>query len=146
MKRRAFLIMSAATAVLAACGQDVQAKGTVQLYKQPTCGCCGIWGEYMQEHGYVVESHALADLNPVKRKYRIPKRLESCHTAVVDGYVVEGHVPVEVIDKLLTQGPDIDGIALPRMPSGSPGMPGQKRGTWTIYAIKGGKYSVYTKV
>jgi hypothetical protein len=146
MKRRVFLVMSAASAALAACGQDVQAKGKVELYKQPTCGCCGIWGEYMQEHGYAVESHALADLDPIKRKYRVPRPLETCHTAVVDGYVVEGHVPVEVIDQLLLRRPDIDGIALPRMPSGSPGMPGKKRETWIIYAIKDGKYSEYTKI
>ncbi|MDH3439091.1 MAG: hypothetical protein OEN48_19205 [Betaproteobacteria bacterium] len=146
MKRRSLLIMSAVSVAVAACGQDAQAKGTIQMYKQPTCGCCGIWGKYMQEHGYVVESHALADLSPVKRKYRIPKALETCHTAVVDGYFVEGHVPVEIIDQLLAQRPDIDGIALPRMPSGSPGMPGKKRGTWIIYAIKDGKHSVFAKV
>jgi hypothetical protein len=100
----------------------------------------------MEDHGYLVESHALVDLNPVKRKHRIPKPLETCHTAVVDGYVVEGHVPVEVVERMLAERPDIDGIALPRMPAGSPGMPGKKRGTWTIYAIKDGGYSVFEKI
>ena len=102
MKRRAFLIMSGVGVNLAAfAGQVAQAKGVVQMYKRPACGCCGIWGEYLQEHGYVVETHALANLNPIKSKYRIPGVLETCHTAVIDGYVVEGHVPVEVIDRPL---------------------------------------------
>ena len=75
-----------------------------------------------------------------------PSELESCHTARIGGYTVEGHIPAKVVDKLLAERPQIDGIAMPGMPDGSPGMPGLKRDTWTIFALKRGSYSVYTRI
>lgn len=104
------------------------------LYKSPYCGCCGGWGQYMSAHGYDVESVNMEDMSTVKSDYDIPSELESCHTSVVEGYVVEGHIPNEAIEKLLAERPDIKGIGMAGMPSGSPGMPGIKE-DFMIYEI-----------
>ncbi|WP_244531627.1 DUF411 domain-containing protein [Halogranum amylolyticum] len=77
------------------------------------------------------------DIVRVKEKYGVPEDLRSCHTLVLEDYVVEGHVPVQVIGRLLTETPSIDGVALPGMPAGTPGMGGTKQGPWTVYAIGG---------
>ena len=100
----------------------------------------------MMSQGFEVDIETVNNLDIIKAQYNIPKNLESCHTAIVGDYIVEGHIPIEIIDKLLNEKPDIDGIALPRMPSGSPGMPGPKRGEWIIYSIKDGQYSEYIRV
>jgi hypothetical protein len=146
MKRRNFIAATGSALVLAACGRDAVAKGTMEVYKQSSCGCCKIWVEYMEDNGYTVNIHNLYDVSPKKREYRVPRSVQSCHTTRVGDYTVEGHVPVEVVDRLLAERPVIDGVALPGMPTGSPGMPGRKTGTWTVYAIKDGRSSVYTRV
>ena len=74
-------------------------------------------------------------MGAIKERYGVPRNLESCHTEIIGGYFVEGHMPIEAIEKLLSERPDIRGIALPGMPSGSPGMPGPKTEPWTIYAV-----------
>jgi hypothetical protein len=146
MKRRTILVAALSSAALAACGRAAQAKATVEVYKSATCGCCGGWVEDMREHGYAVNAHNVSDLDAVKRKHRIPKRLASCHTALIDGYVVEGHIPAKYIDELLSERPPIDALALPGMPAGSPGMPGRKDRKWTLYAITKSKVTVYKRV
>ncbi len=146
MKRRQFIVLTGSTFVLAACGQAAQAKATLEVYKQSSCGCCKVWAEYMEDHGYIVNVHNVTDVAPMKREYGVPKSLESCHTTRVGGYTVEGHVPAEVVDRLLAEQPSIAGIALPQMPAGSPGMPGKKRGKWTVYEIKNGRRRVYTRI
>lgn len=110
----------------------------IVVYKSPLCGCCHQYEEYLRQHGMRVVSVAVDDPTPYKPDGLAP-HYWSCHTAVVDGYFVEGHVPVEAIVKLLQESPDIAGIALPGMPSGSPGMPGEKNGQWTIYALRNGQ-------
>ncbi len=82
-------------------------------------------------------------MSSIKRKYQIPQNMESCHTAVIAGYFVEGHMPIEAIEKLLEEKPDIDGIALPGMPTGSPGMPGQQTEAFKIYALSAGTASEF---
>ena len=82
----------------------------------------------------------------IKSQYQIPAEMQSCHTSVIDDYFIEGHVPMEAIEKLMNEKPDIDGIALPRMPSGSPGMPGVKTETWIIYSLKDGQYEEFMRV
>jgi len=146
MKRRTLIIAGAGTLLVSACGSEVEAKETIQLYKLASCGCCSGWAAYMEEHGYEVETHEVASVDPIKREHGIPAAAQSCHTALVGGYAVEGHVPVEMVDRLLKERPNIDGIALPRMPAGSAGMPGRKRGVWTIYAIKDGKTSLFERI
>lgn len=94
----------------------------VTVYKSPTCGCCKRWVDYMRRHGFRVVSKDTSDVGAVKSKLGVPATVHSCHTAVVGGYVVEGHVPVDVIQRLLSERPDIAGIAVAGMPAGSPGM------------------------
>ncbi len=101
---------------------DAQLVRTMTVYKSPTCGCCSEWIAYVEEHGYEVTVENVADLNPIKAEYAVPPAMQSCHTAIIDGYVVEGHVPVEDIERLLTERPAVIGIAVPGMPVGSPGM------------------------
>jgi len=118
------------------------------VYKSPTCGCCKKWVEHMQKSGWTVTAHDVPDVGVYKKRYGVPDALGSCHTAIVtSGYVIEGHVPADVIDKLVAQRPgDIVGLAVPGMPQGSPGM---ETGTTEKYDIvafdKAGKTKVYAK-
>jgi len=105
------------------------------VYKSPNCGCCGVWASYMKKEGYEVETKNIQDMSAIKQELGVPYELESCHTAEVGGYVVEGHIPNEAIQKLLVEKPDIKGIGMPGMPSGSPGMPGPKTDDFVIYEI-----------
>lgn len=107
-------------------GQAQAASRQVVVYKSPLCGCCGGWVEYMEKHGYAVEVHDLDDVEAVKQKLGVPAEHWSCHTATIGEYVVEGHVPVEAIEKLFAEKPPVAGIASPGMPMGSPGMNGPK--------------------
>lgn len=100
----------------------VQQANKVVVYKTPTCGCCGKWVDYMRANGFTVEVHDQADVTPIKRAAGVPEALESCHTAQIGGYVVEGHVPVESIRRMLRERPAIAGIAVAGMVTGSPGM------------------------
>ena len=86
------------------------------------------------------------NMQSIKTKYDIPKNMESCHTSIIDNYFVEGHIPLEAINKLLIEKPLIDGIALPNMPSGSPGMPGIKRETFVIYSITNGQIGEFMRI
>lgn len=92
------------------------------VYRTPTCGCCGAWVERMQAKGFHIQDHVIDDVDAIKVQNGLPERLESCHTALIDGYVVEGHVPAEDIQKLLKERPHVLGISAPGMPMGSPGM------------------------
>lgn len=111
----------------------------VTIYKSPTCGCCGQYVSYLEENGFQVDTIIDSDINPIKSKYKIDRDMESCHTAIIENYFIEGHVPIDAINKLLAERPDIDGISLPKMPLGSPGMPGSKQEPFKIYGIKDGK-------
>lgn len=92
------------------------------VHPTPSCGCCKNYEAYLRRHGYEVQSVVAEDLDPIRADYGIPRSAESCHTSIIDGYAVEGHVPVEAIDSLLASRPDISGIAVPGMPENSPGM------------------------
>lgn len=96
--------------------------GAMTVYKSPYCGCCDAWVHHLRESGFNVVVTDMDDVTPVKRHYRIPTRLHSCHTAVVAGYVIEGHVPAEDIMRLILEAPSGTGLAVPGMPIGSPGM------------------------
>ena len=103
-------------------GSEASAQPLVTVYKSPTCGCCEDWITHMEENGYVVEAHDTNDLVALKTENHVPSQLQSCHTAIIDGYVIEGHVPAEDINQLLAERPDVAGLAVPGMPVGSPGM------------------------
>ena len=94
----------------------------VVVHKTPTCGCCGLWVDHVREAGFPVEVHDMDDLGPVKQRLGIPYGKGSCHTAEVDGYAIEGHVPAQDIKRLLAERPEARGLVLPGMPMGSPGM------------------------
>lgn len=98
------------------------AERTMIVHKDPLCGCCTTWAEQIEAAGFVVEQRPTSLMAQVKAALGVPDDLVSCHTAEIDGYVVEGHVPVSAIEALLAQRPDVDGIAVPGMPMGSPGM------------------------
>ena len=95
---------------------------TVLVYKTPTCGCCNGWIEHLRAAGFTVDARNTTDLMTIKMDAGVPSGMMSCHTALVDGYVVEGHVPAEQLKRLLTERPELAGIAVPGMPAGSPGM------------------------
>jgi hypothetical protein len=92
------------------------------VYKNASCGCCGSWIDHMKEAGYTVEVHDVEDLNSIKQQNGVNGSLASCHTAIIDGYVVEGHVPAEDVTRMLAERPAILGLSVPGMPIGSPGM------------------------
>src|SRR5829696_10192396 len=98
------------------------ARPHLTVYKSPTCGCCAKWVEYMEANGFTAAVTNMPDVSPIKMKHGVPPRLVSCHTTLVGGYVVEGHVPVEDVRRLLKEKPAIVGLAAPGMPAGSPGM------------------------
>lgn len=101
---------------------DVEESRLVTVYKLPTWGCCGDWTEYLKGNGFNVKTEDVQSLVEIKAEYQVPLEFQACHTAIVDGYVIEGHVPVSEIERLLSERPDVIGIAVAGMPAGSPGM------------------------
>lgn len=135
----------ASAAAVAAASQEAGSREIV-VYKTVTCGCCSDWSEYMEGHGFKVRTEDVTDLTAIKLENGLPPGLQSCHTALVDGYVVEGHVPVEPILRMLEERPEIAGLAVPGMPTGSPGMevPGRPADSYDIIAFdREGNTSVY---
>lgn len=108
----------------------------VVSFRSPTCGCCLGWVEHMRTQGFQVEDNVVEDIEAVKREHNIPTDLASCHTAIVNGYVVEGHIPAADVSRLLIEKPDVVGIAVPGMPIGSPGMEsGDIRQPYAVYTF-----------
>ncbi len=128
-------------------GDTVAGLPPVILYKSESCGCCDLYNKYLEGEDYAVTVNLLDDVAPIKDKYNIPRQVQSCHTLIIGDYFVEGHVPVEAIQKLLAEKPDVKGIALPGMPAGSPGMHGSRAGKFTIYAVgKDGSINEFMKI
>jgi len=135
-----------ATPAMAAVTAD-QPLPKVVVYKTAACGCCEGWVEHLQAAGFEVDARNVVDLMTIKRDAGVPASNSSCHTALVDGYVVEGHVPADVIKRLLAERPGITGIAVPGMPTGSPGMEGPGAMPYDVLAIdRQGRNTVYTTV
>ena len=99
-----------------------QSVGTVEVFKSPSCGCCGKWVEHLRQNGFQVQTHDVNDISATRKQLGMPDQLGSCHTARIGGYVVEGHVPASDIRRLLKDRPKALGLAVPSMPPGSPGM------------------------
>lgn len=119
----------------------------ITIYKTPNCGCCTVYTSYANNQGLNVNVEEVSSLEFIFSKYNVSNELLSCHVSEIGGYIVVGHVPLEAVEKLLTEKPDIVGISLPDMPSGSPGMPGQKNGEWVIYSIQNdGGYTEFTRI
>lgn len=103
-----------------ATGQSRQA--TIEVYKSPTCGCCSKWVDHLRASGFTVRTTDTEAMDELKASHRIPRQVQSCHTALLSGYVVEGHVPAADVQRLLKERPAIAGLGVPGMPIGSPGM------------------------
>lgn len=112
------------------------ADALVRVHKSPTCGCCTAWVGHLRDAGFRVEVEDTNDLPAVKREAGVPFDLQSCHTAVVEGYVVEGHVPAEDVRRLLAERPEVRGLAVPGMPVGSPGMEGPNPQPYDVIAFR----------
>ena len=125
---------------------NINTKQVVEVFKTPSCGCCYGYVLFLEEEKFKVKQTDMRSLHTIKQKYNIPVEMQSCHTTIMGRYFIEGHVPFEAVDKLLKEQPDIDGIALPGMPIGTPGMPGDKDEPYVIYQLKDGKSSVFMTI
>lgn len=132
---RLFPMLLATTLTLGVVLPVAAAERQATVYKDPNCGCCTGHAEVLRRHGYQVTVVETDNIAAVKRTANVPDALQSCHTTLIDGYVVEGHVPVAAIDKLLAERPAVRGIALPGMPQGSPGMSGVKEEPFVTYTF-----------
>ena len=121
-------------------------KLSVEVFKTPSCGCCYGYVLFLEKEKFNVKQTDMRSLHSIKQKYNIPLEMQSCHTTIIGKYFIEGHVPLEAVNKLLKEQPNIDGIALPGMPIGTPGMPGKKEGPFVVYQIIDGKFSIYMTI
>ena len=119
----------------------------ITVYKTSTCGCCAKWVDHMRANGFTAEVHDVPSTAPYRQKFGVPERLMSCHTAVVSGYAVEGHVPAADVQRLLKSKRKVKGIAVPGMPIGSPGMEqGSRQDAYAVLAFdEQGRISEFTK-
>jgi hypothetical protein len=145
-------VVAVAVAALACLGivaaQQPRSGPLVEVFKTPTCGCCSKWVEHMSANGFNVRTTDLNDVGPIKTARGVPDQLQSCHTAVVNGYVVEGHVPAADVHRLVKEKPAVAGIAVGGMPVGSPGMeyPGTKPQAYDVVSFdKAGATRVFAK-
>ncbi len=102
--------------------ENYEGPGEITVYSDPNCGCCSKWVSHLEKHGFNVTDIKSGNIGMIKGKYNLPPELASCHTAIIDGYVIEGHVPADDIKRLLNSRLDIRGLSVPHMPVGTPGM------------------------
>lgn len=120
-------------------------KEEIMVYKSATCGCCKKWVKHLESEGFNVKTKNISNLQPIKNKAGVERQFQSCHTAKIGGYFIEGHVPAADIKKLLKNKPVIKGLAVPGMPMGSPGMEGHRKDNYNVLAIdKNNKATVYS--
>ncbi len=132
-------------AVFSIISDNINPKTEAVVYKSLICGCCEGF-IYELKKNFNVNIKVMDDISSIKNQYNIPPEMESCHTTVINGYFIEGHVPIEAINKLLEEKPEIDGIILPGMPAGSPGMSGLKKESFKIYSLKEGITSEFMEI
>ena len=141
------VVMAQRTGVFVSNSEGISAPDKkVTVFKSPTCGCCGKYINHLEKNGYDVETVMTNDMESIKAEHSIPGSMESCHTMIIDDYFVEGHVPLVAVDKLLEEKPDVDGIALPGMPSGSPGMPGPQTEPFNVFTVTDGQASSWLQI
>jgi hypothetical protein len=124
--RQTSLVAVMLIAMISGCSKESDAQ-TITVYKSPTCGCCKNWIAHLEDNGFKVIAHDTRNMDSVKREQGVPASMASCHTALVDGYIIEGHVPAAAIKRLLKEKPAVAGLAVPGMPMGSPGMEGPRK-------------------
>lgn len=144
MKRRQFFAMALVPiATMMKIGAAV-AQPAVTVFKVKTCGCCGKWVEHLRTNGFDVKVQEVSDNSEYRHRYGVPDKLQSCHTAIVDGYAIEGHVPASDIQRFLRERPKAKGLAVPNMPAGSPGMEGSGSEAYSVFIFDDqGRSSVY---
>ena len=149
------MLVGPGASVLAACGgsgaersqASAPARGTaVTLYRQEGCSCCATYADYLRDNGFTVDMNTVDDLDPIREEHGVPEAGVGCHTSVIDDYVVEGHVPVEAIDRLLSERPAFDGISVIGMPTNSPGMGDPNGEPLEILSIRDGRVAAYMSV
>ncbi|MEX0907072.1 MAG: DUF411 domain-containing protein [Gemmatimonadota bacterium] len=159
MNRRRVARLALAALLPVACGRgevdtaaelahaaNAAAGDTVVVYKTPTCGCCTKWVDHMRENGFAVVTHDLDNLEPIKRQLGVPAGRISCHTARVRGYTLEGHVPADLVQRMLAEEPRIKGLTVPGMPMGSPGMEGLYKDDFQVLSFdEAGRTEVYAE-
>ncbi|MCA1404295.1 DUF411 domain-containing protein [Ensifer sp. IC3342] len=135
------------TSILLGATPALAGEKDVMLYKNPECGCCEGYADYLRQNGFNVTVKATHDLAQMSRDAGIPDEAQGCHLSMIDGYVVSGHVPIGTVNKLMTERPDIKGVTLPGMPMGSPGMSGTKQAPFEMLEINksGGVGGVYAR-
>jgi hypothetical protein len=141
-------ILAAGLIPQVACSDAAKQEGleSITVYKSPTCGCCSKWVSHLQANGFEVEAIDLQDMKSVKAEVGISRQLSSCHTAKTGGYVIEGHVPVDDIKRLLKERPDVAGLTVPGMPMGSPGMEGHRKDNYDVLTFtKTGETAVFSR-
>ena len=142
------LMLTAVALLLISCNASEQVLATeVVMYKDPNCGCCGDWARHLESEGFTVTEKLSDDMASVKREHGVAPDIASCHTAIIDGYIIEGHVPADDIKRLLKERPEVTGLSAPGMPMQSPGM--QKEGLppkgYDVLSFdKSGKRAVYS--
>ena len=139
-------LIGGATGVFSSNAEPAGNRGKVTLYKNPQCDCCEAYASYLGHHGFDVKVIPTNDLTVMGEKYGITDASQPCHLSLIGDYVVGGHIPTEVIDRLFSEKPQITGINLPGMPQGTPGMPGTKPARLTIYEIAKGSQKVYATI
>jgi hypothetical protein len=147
--RRTCLAVVMAMSVVGVSSHAQSPSRAVAVYKTPTCGCCALWVKHLEQHGFTTKITDMASLEDVKAANHVPRQTRSCHTAIVDGYVIEGHVPAADVQRLLKERPKgVIGLAVPGMPIGSPGMEvqGVKPQPYSVLAFdKAGTITVFAR-
>lgn len=151
--KAALLIIGLTTSLLCVAqtpwSKITQASGVrdITVYRSESCGCCGDWLEHLREHDFNVTDNKVQDMGAIKKRFGVPIKLASCHTAIIDGYVIEGHVPADDIKRLLRDKPDVAGLSVPGMPVGTPGMEmGERRDPFSVIQFKnGGQAELYRR-
>jgi len=140
------VLIGGVTGISSPSAEPIADRGQVTLYKNPECGCCEGYADYLRNNGFKVTAVPTNDLTGMGEKYGIPDSLQPRHISLIGGYVVGGHIPIEVLNRLLLEKPQSAGITLPGMPEGTPGMPGKRPGPLQIYAIGIGPPKVYATI
>ena len=146
MKHGNALALAAIVILLVTSSPSQQSGPLVTVFKTPTCGCCGKWVEHLKANGFTVKVQEVNDTSAYERQYHVPRTMVSCHTAVVNGYTIEGHVPAAEIKRLLSERPKAVGLAVPGMPVGSPGMESARSEAYSVFVFdEGSQASVYAR-
>ena len=144
--RRRMLTMLAAAPLALVSMRALSAAPAVSVFKLTDCGCCDLWAEHLRKNGFAVSVRAVPDLTPVRVKYGIPNIFGTCHTALVEGYAIEGHVPAADIQRLLRSKLKVAGLAVPGMPAGSPGMEGPRGEPYDVLTFdRNGATQIYAR-